>query len=58
MDIEWAIDKDLPASGRVLILQSRPETVWSGKKAEPVCKPKLSAMDHIVSGLLAGKKVK
>ena len=58
MDIEWAIDKDLPASGRVLILQSRPETVWSGKKAEPLCKPKLSVTDHIVSGLLAGKKVK
>ncbi len=58
MDIEWAIDKDLPASGRVLILQSRPETVWGGKIAEPVCKPNLSVMDHIVSGLLAGKKLK
>lgn len=58
MDIEWAIDKDLPASGRVLILQSRPETVWSGRKAEPVCRPKGSAMEHIVAGLLAGKKLR
>jgi len=58
MDIEWAIDKDLPAGGRVLILQSRPETVWSGRKCEPVCPPKSSVMDHILAGLLAGKKVR
>ncbi len=32
MDIEWAVDKDLPAAGNVLILQSRPETVWSRKE--------------------------
>ena len=57
MDIEWALDKDLPVSGRVLILQSRPETVWSGRKAEPAVAPKSSAMDHIVAGLLAGKKL-
>ena len=58
MDIEWAIDKDLPATGRVLILQSRPETVWSSRKADPACRPGTSAMEHIVAGLLAGKKLK
>ncbi|MDM8554891.1 PEP/pyruvate-binding domain-containing protein [Desulfococcaceae bacterium HSG7] len=58
MDIEWAIDKDLPAVGRVLIVQSRPETVWSVKKAEPVVKPRSSALEHIVAGLMAGKKIK
>lgn len=57
MDIEWAIDKDLPAAGRVMILQSRPETVWSTKKAEPVCQPRKSALEHIVAGLVAGKKI-
>ena len=36
MDIEWAIDKDLMAPGNVLILQSRPETVWSRKKSAAV----------------------
>lgn len=36
VDIEWAIDKDLMAPGNVLILQSRPETVWSRRKAAPV----------------------
>jgi len=57
MDIEWAIDKDLPAAGRVMILQSRPETVWSTRKVEPVCKPRKSALEHIVAGLVAGKKI-
>ncbi|WP_434968747.1 PEP/pyruvate-binding domain-containing protein [Microbacterium sp. bgisy207] len=30
-DIEWAIDADLPAGGNVLLLQARPETIWSPK---------------------------
>ncbi len=58
MDVEWAIDKDLPRSGQIMILQSRPETVWSQKKTEPVIAPKKSAMDHIIANLLEGKKVK
>jgi pyruvate,water dikinase len=58
MDIEWAIDKDLPTAGKVMILQSRPETVWSGKKSEPVCQPKSSALEHIVAGLVSGRKLK
>lgn len=58
MDIEWAIDKDLPAAGRVMIVQSRPETVWSRKKGQPVVKPKASALEHIVAGLVSGKKLR
>jgi len=59
MDIEWAIDKDLPAGGNIFILQARPETVWAAKReAEAANAPKAtSAMDFILSGLLAGKKV-
>lgn len=34
-DVEWAIDADLPAGHNVLLLQSRPETVWS-QKVKPV----------------------
>ncbi len=34
-DVEWAIDADLPAGQNVLLLQSRPETVWS-QKVKPV----------------------
>lgn len=32
-DIEWAIDPDLPLPDGLLILQSRPVTVWGGVKA-------------------------
>ena len=30
-DIEWAVDLDLPEGENVILLQSRPETVWSKK---------------------------
>ncbi|NIO38250.1 phosphoenolpyruvate synthase [Candidatus Bathyarchaeota archaeon] len=33
-DIEWAIDRDLPFPKNILIVQSRPETVWSLRKRE------------------------
>ena len=36
MDIEWAIDQDLPYPQNVFIVQARPETVWSTKKAKEV----------------------
>ncbi len=57
MDIEWAVDKDLPAGGNIFILQARPETVWSVRAKEPVATASGSAMDYILSGILAGKKV-
>jgi pyruvate,water dikinase len=31
-DVEWAIDADLPDGENVLLLQARPETVWSQHK--------------------------
>ncbi|MEM1705797.1 MAG: phosphoenolpyruvate synthase [Thermosphaera sp.] len=34
MDIEWAVDSDLPFPQNVFIVQARPETVWSLKKAK------------------------
>jgi pyruvate, water dikinase len=57
MDIEWAIDKDTPGKAKIMILQSRPETVWSNKKIEPVVKARTSALEHICAGLVAGKKL-
>jgi pyruvate,water dikinase len=57
MDIEWAVDKDLPAGGNIFILQARPETVWSAKQQTSGAKAGGSAMDYILSSLLAGKKV-
>jgi len=35
-DIEWAIDKDIAFPENIFIVQSRPETVWSQRKKEPV----------------------
>lgn len=59
MDIEWAVDKDLPAGGNIFILQARPETVWSEKREKEgaVAGKASSAMDFILSSLLTGKKV-
>ena len=57
MDIEWAIDKDLPAGGNIVILQARPETIWSNKQQAPVSSGSASAMDYIVANLIAGKRL-
>ncbi len=59
MDIEWAIDKDMPEGGNIFILQARPETVWSSKKPESVSAAIQggSAMDHILASMMAGKAV-
>nr|WP_242676848.1 PEP/pyruvate-binding domain-containing protein [Rhodococcus sp. ABRD24] len=43
-DIEWALDADLPDGENLLLLQSRPETVWSSKpKQDKVTESKKSA---------------
>ncbi|HET8748913.1 MAG TPA: PEP/pyruvate-binding domain-containing protein [Ramlibacter sp.] len=58
MDIEWAVDKDLPAGGNIFILQARPETVWSARSSQATdTRPAASAMDYILSAMLAGRKV-
>ncbi|MCP5145883.1 MAG: PEP/pyruvate-binding domain-containing protein [Gammaproteobacteria bacterium] len=44
-DIEWAIDQ----SGNVMLLQSRPETVWSAKAAAPVAKPTDNPLSHVMN---------
>jgi len=59
VDIEWAVDKRLPSGGNLFILQARPETVWS-RKSRPAARPEGaagSAIDYIVSGMLAGKRL-
>ena len=57
MDIEWAVEKGLPTKGAAFILQSRPETVWSQKEVKPVIEPKASAIEHIIAGLIKGRKI-
>jgi pyruvate, water dikinase len=57
MDIEWAVDKDLPSGGNIFILQARPETVWSLRAQSCDTKAAGSAMDYILSAMLTGKKL-
>ncbi|MGB9299085.1 MAG: PEP/pyruvate-binding domain-containing protein, partial [Anaerolineae bacterium] len=56
-DIEWAVDQDLPFPENVLILQSRPETVWSEVERKPIIDPAKSALDAILDAAMKGKKV-
>jgi pyruvate,water dikinase len=43
MDVEWAIDADIPSPNNIFLVQARPETVWSKRKA--VEKPKEEAVE-------------
>jgi pyruvate,water dikinase len=65
MDIEWAIDKDMPEGYNIFILQARPETVWTERQEKEAAEaaaakkadaPK-SAMDHILASMMTGKKL-
>jgi pyruvate,water dikinase len=51
-DIEWAVlDGDAPEAERIVLLQSRPETVWAARDASgtaPVAAPKPRAADHVL----------
>jgi pyruvate,water dikinase len=53
-DIEFAIDGDLPFPENVIILQVRPESVWTKKQEEARTEAKKDAMDRIVSQLVTG----
>ncbi|HEY2591768.1 MAG TPA: PEP/pyruvate-binding domain-containing protein [Steroidobacteraceae bacterium] len=45
-DIEWAIDQ---RTGEILLLQSRPETVWSVKESAPAARPADNPLSHVMS---------
>lgn len=55
-DIEWALaHKGDHQEEGVLLLQSRPETVWALKDEAPVAKPAARAFDHIFN-VMGGQK--
>jgi pyruvate,water dikinase len=52
-DIEWALDE----GGKVFLLQSRPETVWSAKDAAAPVKPvEANPLAHVMSIFGGGKR--
>ena len=51
-DIEWAIDRGLPEGENLLLLQSRPETVWANKAA-PAATTSGFGIQSITKSLLA-----
>ncbi len=60
MDIEWAIDRDLPFPQNMFLVQARPETVWSAKPLESTTgieegKP-TTDRKVVVKGIAAGKR--
>lgn len=52
-DIEWAIPAGTDDAA-VVLLQSRPETVWGNRPVQPVAAPKPRAFDHVF-GALSGQ---
>ncbi len=50
-DIEWAVlgEPGAAAAGRIVLLQSRPETVWAARAAAPVAAPKPRPADHVLA---------
>jgi pyruvate,water dikinase len=53
-DVEWAIDADLPEGDNVLLLQSRPETIWSQKAAAVTIASPGHGIEAITKSILAG----
>jgi pyruvate,water dikinase len=51
-DIEWAIEN---GSGAILLLQSRPETVWSAREAAPVAAAQANPLAHLMT-VFGGRK--
>jgi pyruvate,water dikinase len=51
-DIEWAVDRQ---TNEILLLQSRPETVWSAKESVPVARPAADPLLHVMS-IFGGKQ--
>jgi pyruvate, water dikinase len=51
-DIEWAVERD---TNEILLLQSRPETVWSAKEAAPLARGAEDPLSHVMS-IFGGRK--
>ncbi len=57
-DLEWAIEAGGDPPANVVLLQTRPETVWSGRDRATVTEGGRSAMDNIVANLITGVRIR
>jgi pyruvate,water dikinase len=57
-DIEFGIDADMSFPHNIIILQVRPESVWSKKEVASKTEKKQDPMERILSQLLTGVKLK
>ncbi len=55
-DIEWAIVDGAPPGENLVLLQSRPETVWSKRDAAPVAVPMPRPFDHVITYFTGGPR--
>jgi pyruvate, water dikinase len=51
-DIEWAVEA---GTGAILLLQSRPETVWAAKELTPAAKAEANPLAHLMT-VFGGRK--
>ena len=59
MDIEWAIDQDIPYPDNMMLVQARPETVWGSKTMETQKQEEGKAPEALkiaVRGISAGRR--
>ncbi|MBI1882023.1 MAG: phosphoenolpyruvate synthase [Chloroflexi bacterium] len=56
-DVEWAVDADLLPPHNVVILQSRPETVWSQQERRAVSASHTTGIAGVVNTLITGVKI-
>lgn len=52
VDVEFAIDRDLPAGSNLILLQCRPETYWSSRHAAAVAAPITDAAQAVLANTL------
>lgn len=52
-DVEWAIDRHGVSGENAVLLQTRPETVWSRKAVAPIGRPGVEPVQSIVDTLLS-----
>jgi pyruvate,water dikinase len=57
-DIEFGVDADIPFPQNIIILQVRPESVWSKKEVEAKTEVKKDPMERMLGVMMAGVKLK